>query len=74
MQRHYTNGDGSVPPESHLLRPADAARFLAVSERTLWGISNAGQLPYCKIGASRRYRVSDLEAYAAAQIRTGGVR
>jgi excisionase family DNA binding protein len=65
-------GRESDPSKSILLLPRDAAAMLAVSERKLWGLASSGQLPYVRIGASRRYRRVDLENFVAGQVRTGG--
>jgi hypothetical protein len=47
-----------------LLTPREAAGRLAISERSLWGISAPrGPLPVVRIGKSVRYAVADLAAY-----------
>ncbi|MGD9855476.1 MAG: helix-turn-helix domain-containing protein [Planctomycetaceae bacterium] len=46
-----------------LLKPPEAARALAISERTLATLTADGTLPSVKLGGSRRYRIKDLEAY-----------
>jgi excisionase family DNA binding protein len=43
-----------------LLRPKDASRMLALSERTLWSMSQAGLLPCVRVGKSVRYAPDDL--------------
>lgn len=45
--------------------PADAAKYLGVSEQTLaiWRCTKRYPLPYIKIGRLVRYRLSDLEAF-----------
>jgi excisionase family DNA binding protein len=48
-----------------LLRPSEAATYLAVSPRLLWSLSAAGQIPSIKLGRARRYRRADLERWAA---------
>lgn len=50
--------------EAVLLRPADAADYLAISERKLWELQNCGQIPVVRLGRSVRYHRSDLEAFA----------
>lgn len=37
------------------LRPRDAARTLGLSERTLWGLTKAGKVPFVRIGKAVRY-------------------
>jgi len=48
-----------------LLSPAEAAEVLAVKVQTLavWRCSGRHALPYVKVGASVRYRQSDLETW-----------
>jgi excisionase family DNA binding protein len=36
-------------------RPRDAARTLGLSERTLWGLTKAGKVPFVRIGKAVRY-------------------
>jgi predicted DNA-binding transcriptional regulator AlpA len=52
-----------------LLTARDAARALAVSERTLWGLTQPrGPIPCVRVGArSVRYSVADLEHWIAQQ-------
>lgn len=48
----------SAPPL--LLTSRDAARLLAISERTLWGLTKVGKIPVVRIGRSIRYDRHDL--------------
>lgn len=43
-----------------LLTPPDAARALAISERTLARLTAAGQLPTVRIGRSVRYSTKTI--------------
>ena len=43
-----------------LLKPADAAQLLAISERTLWTLTKEGKIPCVRLGRSVRYSVEDL--------------
>jgi len=46
-----------------LLTAPEAARALAVSPRTLWTLTQTGEIPAVRIGPrSVRYAVADLEA------------
>lgn len=55
------------PPTDRLLLPArEAAAALAISERTLWSLTNSGAIPSRKIGRSVRYSPADLSAWVAA--------
>jgi excisionase family DNA binding protein len=57
-------------PEPLLLRPAEAARFLAISPRKLWELTNCREVPAIRIGRALRYPTEDLRAWVAAR-RTG---
>ena len=46
-----------------LLTPREASLALAVSERTLWSLTAAGEIPRLKIGRLVRYSVRDLERW-----------
>ena len=52
-------------PEPLLLRPAEAARFLAISPRKLWELTNAHEVPVIRIGRSLRYPTEDLRSWVA---------
>ena len=67
-------GSGAVTdPQStkpvHLLKPTEAARFLAVSERTVKRLTARGELPHVRVGGSMRFVMADLLAYVASQRR-----
>ena len=46
-----------------LLRPKDAAKLLAISERHLWGLMKEGQIPVVRLGRTTRYHLADIEAF-----------
>ncbi len=46
-----------------LLTPRDAARALSICERTLYGLTKAGELPVIRIGRAVRYSLDDLKAW-----------
>lgn len=47
-----------------LLRPAQAAQVLAISERTLWTLTDTGEIPAVYVGGkTKRYRLCDLEQW-----------
>jgi len=52
-------------PEPLLLRPAEAARLLAISPRKLWELTNARELPVLRIGRALRYPTGELRAWVA---------
>ena len=60
--------DYPAPTTSHtieplLLTPREAAKALAVCERTLFGLTKAGELRAVRIGRAVRYDVRDLRAW-----------
>ncbi len=64
------------PPRPPLLVDSrEAARLLGVSERTLWGLTDAGELPAIYLGRAKRYAVGELEAFIQRRLdgqREGG--
>ena len=50
-----------------LLKPKEAADVLAVSERTLWTLTDNGDVPAVRIGHSVRYDPGDLAAWIEQQ-------
>jgi excisionase family DNA binding protein len=60
-------GDGasSAGPVVLLLTAREAAHALAISERTLWGLTQRGEVQVVRIGRSVRYAVAELERYVA---------
>jgi excisionase family DNA binding protein len=51
---------------TRLLRGRDAAALLAVSERKLWELAIAGEIPMVRFGRSVRYSVDDLRQWVDA--------
>jgi excisionase family DNA binding protein len=49
--------------EPLLVNARDAARLLAISERTLWSLTAAGDIPVIRIGRAVRYDPRDLQAW-----------
>lgn len=59
------SGNGAESSSQLLLRPREAARQLAVSERTLWGLRD---LPRIRVGKRGiRYSVQDLRRWIESQ-------
>ncbi len=54
-----------------LLRPRDAARALAISERKLWDLTVRNLIPCVRIGRAVRYSPLDLQTWIEAQKRGG---
>ena len=66
--KHHNQAPGQTfdaAPANLLLNSSQAAKMLGISERTLWELKRAGELPYVPIGngsrkESIRYAVDDL--------------
>jgi excisionase family DNA binding protein len=52
-----------------LVDSREAARLLAISERTLWDLTFQREIPSLKIGRCVRYRVADLHEWAEKKTR-----
>jgi predicted DNA-binding transcriptional regulator AlpA len=65
-----SNGAGATPAlHDPLLTPAQAAEAVSLSEQTLRIARIRGNGPkFVKLGASVRYRLSDLEAWIASRV------
>lgn len=46
-----------------LATPRQAAKALAVCEKTLWSLTKRGELPAVRIGRAVRYDMTDLQAF-----------
>jgi excisionase family DNA binding protein len=57
-----------------LMKPPDAARALAISERKLWELTRGGEIPYVPIGRAVRYDATDLRAWVEGRKRRGGAK
>jgi excisionase family DNA binding protein len=55
-----------------LVDAREAARLLAISERTLWDLTFQREIPSLKIGRCVRYRVADLHGWAEKKTRSTG--
>ena len=65
--------DAAAVVEDGLLKVAEAAAFLSVSRATLYALMNCGQLPFVKIGRSRRVPRRAVVELAARGLQ-GGIR
>lgn len=62
--------ESSTAPAREYLRRNEAAEFLAVSPALLRKLARLGTGPaYAKIGTAVLYRVEDLRAWVAAQVK-----
>ncbi len=57
-----------------LVRSREAAAFLAISERKLWELQNAGEIRVVRFGRLVRFRRSDLEAWIERHTTKGASR
>lgn len=46
-----------------LLRVKEAAKYLAVSDRTIWSLTKDGKLPAVKFNRNVRYSIDDLQKF-----------
>ena len=53
----------TMPPL--LLTPRQAAKALAICEKTLWSLTKRGELPVVWIGRAKRYSVDVLRVFAS---------
>jgi excisionase family DNA binding protein len=60
----------NAPNGQLLYTPRDAARVLAICERTLWGLTRDGEIRAVRVGRSIRYSGLDLAEYVE-RLRTG---
>jgi len=49
--------------EQLLLKPAEAAKALSISESKLWSMTAGREIPCVRIGKAVRYDVEDLRAW-----------
>lgn len=58
-----TNEEASVTSPA-LLDERAAAKFLGISPRVLWGLADAGEIPFIRIGSRlKRYDPRDLQEF-----------
>jgi excisionase family DNA binding protein len=48
-----------------LLTPREAAEMLAISTRTLWTLTDRGEIAATRIGRAVRYQIDELRAFCA---------
>ena len=57
---------------ARLLTCREAADWLRISTRTLWSLTDSGEIPSVHIRRSVRYRMQDLVAYVERSTKGGG--
>ena len=73
MQSHTTWTKATPAPERLLVSTREAARMLALSDRTLWTLRQRGTLRAVIIGGAVRYDLSDLRDFVD-RAKTGGAK
>jgi predicted DNA-binding transcriptional regulator AlpA len=58
--------DESINNQRRLLNARQAAAFLAISERKLWGLTQQGRIPAVKFDRVVRYDINDLNGFITA--------
>ena len=61
MPAELSAGPESNTEPGQLLRAREAASLLAISERKLWELYNAKEIPCIRIGRMVRFSLTDLE-------------
>jgi len=51
-----------------LVPPRTAAKMLSLSEKTLYNLTRAGEIPVLRLERAVRYQVSDLESWISKKI------
>lgn len=46
-----------------LMTSRDAAKYLCISERKLWSMTQAGEIPVVRLGRAVRYDINDLDSF-----------
>jgi len=59
--------------EPLLLSPRATAKALGICEKTLWTLTQRGEIPAIHIGRAVRYDISDLKAWIEAKKSQKGV-
>ncbi len=48
---------------TRLMTSRDAAKYLCISERKLWSMTQAGEIPAVRLGRAVRFDIKDLENF-----------
>ena len=54
---------------AELLKKTDTAKRLGISIKTLDVLRNRGDIAFCKVGCSIRFRSEDIEKYISANLK-----
>jgi excisionase family DNA binding protein len=68
---HAVRGKDLTPAPPEVLKTRDAAKFLSISDRTLFRLRKEGLIATVMIGGSRRYAREELERFVRENMRRG---
>ena len=68
MQRKNPSGVHESDNGQLLLTSPEAATRLRISERTLWTLTDRGDIRCIRIGTAKRYPIGELERFVARQL------
>ena len=68
MRESYHSGVHEIDDRQLLLTSPEAAKRLRISERTLWTLTDRGDIRCIRIGTAKRYPNSELERFVARQL------
>ena len=60
---HEVENDNFQDSQTLLLSSREAAKRLCISERTLWTLTDRGEIRCIRMGAAKRYPISELERF-----------
>ncbi|MGU5528656.1 helix-turn-helix domain-containing protein [Aeromonas caviae] len=58
--------------EGEILTIREVAEYLKITERTVYRLAAAKQIPAFKVGGAWRFRIVDIDSWIAAQLKTAG--
>ena len=68
MEKSHPSGVQETDDRPLLLTSREAAACLRISERTLWTLTDRGDIRCIRMGAAKRYPMSELERFVASQL------
>ena len=58
--------------KGEILTIREVAEYLKITERTVYRLAAAKQIPAFKVGGAWRFRIVDIDSWIAAQLKTAG--
>jgi len=68
LQRQRSRHSQQDQQEFKLLTIKEVAQILQVSERTIWNLTDSGELPRVRIGRSVRFRMEDVRQFCKLRL------